>query len=194
VEENLIDITALKAGDEGAFKAMVEWFQDHVFNTCLGFLETRQEAEDIAQEVFIEVYRSIGYFRQESKLSTWVYRIAVTKSLEELRRKRRKKRFAIFSRAPENDPHPELLRDFDASNHPLAQLENKERAEALYAALNKLPESQRVAFTLNKIEGLSYGEISEVMVTSIASVESLIHRARTNLRKHLYGFYKSQQP
>jgi RNA polymerase sigma factor (sigma-70 family) len=192
MDEELIDVAALKAGDEDAFKTMVESFQDRVFNTCLGFLQTRQEAEDVAQEVFIEVYRSLRHFREEARLSTWVYRIAVTKSLQEIRRKRRKKRFAIFTSNERAKDPLESARDSDEGNHPLAQLENKERAEALYAALSKLPESQRVAFTLHKIEGLSYQEISNVMDTSVSSVESLIHRAKANLRKRLYNFYRSQ--
>lgn len=192
MDEELIDVAALKAGDEDAFRTMVESFQDRVFNTCLGFLETRQEAEDVAQEVFIEVYRSLGHFREEAKLSTWVYRIAVTKSLQEIRKKRSKKRFAIFASDEQAEDSLKSVRDSDEGNHPLAQLENKERAEALYAALSKLPESQRVAFTLHKIEGLSYQEISNVMDTSVSSVESLIHRAKTNLRKRLYDFYRSQ--
>ena len=84
----------------------------------------------------------------------------------------------------------ELIGDKNESNHPLAQLENKERSEILYSALNKLPESQRVAFTLHKIEGLSYEDICDVMDTTLSSVESLIHRARTNLRKRLYSYYR----
>jgi RNA polymerase sigma factor (sigma-70 family) len=188
----LIDVAALKAGDEDAFRTMVDSFQDRVFNTCLGFLQTRQEAEDVAQEVFIEVYRSLGHFRGEAKLSTWVYRIAVTKSLQEIRKRRRKKRLAIFTSNEQAEDSLASAGESDESNHPLAQLENKERAEVLYSALSKLPESQRVAFTLHKIEGLSYQEISDVMDTSIPSVESLIHRARANLRKRLYNFYRTQ--
>ena len=193
MDEELIDVAALKAGNEDAFRTMVESFQDRVFNTCLGFLETKQEAEDVAQEVFIEVYRSLKHFRGEAKLSTWVYRIAVTKSLQELRKKRRKKRFGLFTSISHADASNESTRVGEDCCHPLAQLENKERAEALYAALSKLPESQRVAFTLHKIEGLSYQEISNVMDTSVSSVESLIHRAKTNLRKRLYDFYRSQR-
>jgi RNA polymerase sigma-70 factor (ECF subfamily) len=189
--EQAIDIRALKTGDERAFRSLVEAYQDRVFNTCLGFLETREEAEDATQETFVEVFSSIGRFREEAKLSTWIYRIAVSKSLEAVRKKKRKKRFAFFLRGEENSAALESASDSDGRNHPLAQIENKEHAEALYAALSALPESQRTAFTLHKIEGLKETEIGEVMKISTASVESLIHRAAIKLRELLNEYYRS---
>lgn len=184
-----IDIHALKSGNEEAFRKLVEMFQDRVFNTCLGFLETREEAEDVAQETFIEVHRSIKGFRGDARLSTWIYRIAATKSLQVIRNKRRKKRFAFFIRGKDSNDVMETIADPADHHHPLAQIENKERAEILYAAINKLPDSQRVACILNKIEGLSYGEVAEIMNISLPSVESLLHRAKSNLRKSLYAYY-----
>jgi len=91
-----IDIGVLKAGDEAAFRALVEMYQDRVFNTCLGFLESLEEAEDAAQETFMEVYHAVQHFREEAKLSTWIYRIAMTKALMAISKKRRKKGFAVF--------------------------------------------------------------------------------------------------
>ncbi len=124
--EVTIDIGALKAGDEGAFGALVETYQDRVFNTCLGFLESKEEAEDAAQETFIEVCHAVQNFREEAKLSTWIYRIAVSKSLMAIRKKRRKKRFAIFYSSEKEGDELEQIGDADERNHPLAQLENKE--------------------------------------------------------------------
>jgi RNA polymerase sigma factor (sigma-70 family) len=188
-----IDIAALKEGKEGAFRDIVAAYQDRVFNTCLGFLETRYEAEDVSQEVFIEVFRSIKGFRGDASISTWIYRIAVTKSLQEIRKKRRLKRFGRFipHAQGENDPL-DGVGDADRGNHPLAQLEDKERAEVLYAALGALPESQRAAFTLHKIEGLSYQEIAAILDATLPAVESLIHRAKTNLRKRLTEYYRKE--
>jgi RNA polymerase sigma-70 factor (ECF subfamily) len=191
--EEIIDIEALKAGREDAFRVLVNTFQDRVFNTCLGFLENREEAEDAAQETFMEVYRSLRNFREEAKLSTWIYRIAVSKSLLAIRRKRRKKRFALFVSQRDDGGIEEAPDNATAANHPLAQLENKEDAEILYAAMGKLAESQRIAFTLNKIEGLRYEEIAEVMNVSLSSVESLVHRAKMNLQKRLYAYYKNER-
>jgi RNA polymerase sigma factor (sigma-70 family) len=187
--EDGIDIDALKSGDDEAFRKLVEMFQDRVFNTCLGFLESREEAEDVAQETFVEVHRSIKGFRGDARLSTWIYRIAATKSLQVIRSKRRKKRFAFFLRGRESNDVMESVADPADNNHPLAQIENKERAEIVYSAIDKLPDSQRVACILNKIEGLSYEEVADVMNVSLSSVESLLHRAKSNLRKSLRVYY-----
>ncbi len=186
--DDSIDIQALRNGSEEAFRALVESYQDRVYNTCAGFASSPEEAEDWAQEVFVEVYQSIGKFRGQSTLSTWIYRIAVTKSLEAIRAKKRKKRFAVIL--------PFLDEETNAgggSYHPLAQLEQRELAEALHAALTHLNESQRVAFTLHTVEGLSVKEVSAIMNTSGSSVESLIHRARVNLKKELTRYYGEEQ-
>jgi RNA polymerase sigma factor (sigma-70 family) len=187
------DIRALKAGDEQAFRLMVDEYQDRVFHTCFGFLGSREEAEDAAQETFIAVFSSIKDFREEAALSTWIYRIAVITALQAIRKKRRKRQVSLFFSRGEEDNVLATARDCDENNHPLLQLENKERADTLYRAMNKLPESQRVAFTLHKIEGMEYKHIAEVMNVSLSSVESLIHRARTNLRKYLGTYYRRQK-
>ena len=185
------ELTALlKQGDRQAFDYLVNNYQVRVYNTCLGVLHNEGDAEDITQEVFIEVHRSVKGFKEEAKLSTWIYRIAMTKSLDHLRSKKRKKRFAfvttLFSgdtNTPRFDP-PDFV-------HPGVQLENKETAAYLFKALNELPENQKMAFTLHKVEGLSYQEICEVMEISLASVESLMFRAKQNLKLHLAEYYKN---
>jgi len=180
----------LKQGDEAAFKKVVETWQDMVYNTALGIVQDPEDAEDVAQEVFLQVYQSIGSFKGESKLSTWLYRITITKSLDHERKKKRKKRSAIvkslfgLNEASNIDPP-----DF---HHPGVVLDNKESAAILFKAIAKLPDNQKIAFTLNKVEGLSYQEISEIMKTSVSSVESLLHRAKNNLKKFLADYYKSQ--
>lgn len=180
----------LKQGDETAFREMVETWQDMVYNTALGIVQVPSDAEDIAQEVFVQVYQSVSSFKGDSKFSTWLYRITITKSLDHERRKKRKKRFAfvksLFGEDSEVLVHPP---DF---NHPGVQLDKKEDAAVLFEAIRELPRNQRIAFTLHKVEGLSYQEVSEVMKTSISSVESLMHRAKTNLRKNLENHYKSR--
>lgn len=184
-----IDIAALKAGDEAAFRNIVKLLQDRVYRTCYGFVRSPQEAEDTAQEVFIEVFSSVKDFREEAQLSTWVHRIAVTKSIEAIRRKRRKKRLAFLVPDRLKETRPESVEDQSDRSNPAAMLENAEREQVLTRALNSLPDSQRVAFTLHKVEGLSYDEIARIMGNSLASVESLIHRAKTNLQKRLYDYY-----
>jgi len=183
------DIAALKAGDEAAFRKIVELLQDRVYRTCYGFIRSPQEAEDTAQEVFIEVFNSIDDFREEAQLPTWVHRIAVTKSIEAIRRKRRKKRLAFLVPDRPEEAEQETVADQSERGNPVAMLENAEREQILTRALDSLPDSQRVAFTLHKVEGLSHEEITKIMGNSLASVESLIHRAKTNLQKRLYDYY-----
>jgi RNA polymerase sigma-70 factor (ECF subfamily) len=181
-------IEQLKRGDQAAFRQIVETWQDLVYNTAIGIVQNSEDAEDVAQEVFVQVYESIHTFKGESKLSTWLYRITISKAMDHIRRKNRKKRFAfvktLFSDQNEVLVHPP---DF---NHPGVILDNRENAAILLKAVSELPENQRIAFTLHKVEGLSYQEISEIMESTVSSVESLMHRAKTNLKKSLEQFYK----
>jgi len=181
-------IEQLKQGDQTAFRQIVETWQDLVYNTAIGIVQNAEDAEDVAQEVFVQVYESIDGFKGESKLSTWLYRITLSKAMDHLRRKKRKKRFAfvrsLFGENNEATIHPP---DF---NHPGVLMDNKETAATLFTALSQLPENQRIAFTLHKIEGLSYQEVSEVMGTTVSSVESLMHRAKNNLKKNLENYYR----
>lgn len=169
------------------FRDIIYENQDRVYNLCLGFMKNAEEAEDMAQEVFLHVYQNIQKFKGESKLSTWIYRIASNKCLEEIRRKGRKKRAAcvedISDRAVQNQ-----VKDFF---HPGVALENQERAAVLFDAIDKLPDQQRIAFTLAKVEQLSYGEISKVMKKSLGSIESLLFRAKKNLRIFLTAYYEA---
>jgi RNA polymerase sigma-70 factor (ECF subfamily) len=184
-------IEQLKQGDEAAFRAIVDTWQNMVFNTAIGIVQNAEDAEDITQEVFVQVYQSVATFKGDSKFSTWLYRIAVTKSLDHERRKKRKKRFAFVKSLFGEDSAIEVNPpDF---NHPGIVLDKKEDASLLFQTIKELPENQRIAFTLHKVEGLSYQEVSEVMKTTVSSVESLMHRAKNNLRKKLETHYKGNQ-
>lgn len=176
-------IYRLKAGDEIAFKHLVESRQSLVFNTVLGFLQSTEDAEDVTQDIFVKIFESIQQFKGESALSTWVYRVAVTSALEFIRRKKRKKRFGFLSPILGENNEPTLeLPDF---NHPGVRLDNKEKASILFKAIKELPENQQIAFILNKVEGLSYQEVADIMKSSLSAVESLLHRAKTNLKENL---------
>lgn len=176
-------IQELRNGNEQAFKTLVETYQDMVFNTAIGIVQNVQDAEDVAQEVFIRVFRAIHSFKGESKLSTWIYRITTSCALDLIRSRKSKKRFAFLQRlfGENNEPIYEVP-DF---NHPGIALDQKENAARLFKAIDQLPENQKVAFTLHKLEDLSYQEISDVMQTSVSAVESLMHRAKQNLKKIL---------
>ena len=175
-------ILQLKARNEQAFRQLVEDCQDMVYNTVLGIVQDMQEAEDVAQEVFIQVYRSIGDFRGDAKLSTWLYRIAITKALDWQRKKKLRKGIStLASWIGFGDNLPEQIH----FHHPGIQLEHKEKATILFKAIQALPENQRVCFLLLKTEGLTYQEVADILQISIKAVESLMHRARENLRRKL---------
>ena len=188
-------IQQLRAGDEQAFKSLVANYQDMVYNTALGIVQNSEDAEDVAQEVFIQVYRSIDQFKGDARLSTWIYRITTTKALDHIRSRRRKKRFAFITSL--FGPNDELVHEPVDFQHPGVALDRKEQAALLFRMIEQLPENQKVAFTLHKTEDLSYQEIAEVMNLSVSAVESLLFRARQNLRKLLEKHYQqnnSQDP
>jgi RNA polymerase sigma-70 factor, ECF subfamily len=167
------------------FKTIVETHQEKVRNTCFRFVRNHEDADDMAQEVFIQVYESMGHFRKDAELSTWIYRIAVNKSLDFIRKKKRKKRFAQLSSLfgfNENDEEIVL----PSGDNPQQNMEEKERKQLLDSALEKLPENQKTAITLSKYEGFSNKEIMEIMDLSLSAVEALMHRAKKNLNKILY--------
>ncbi len=186
---NLIE--NLKKGDMKSFRILVDEQQKKVLNTCNMFLNNKEDAEDLTQEVFIEVYKSISSFRGEAKISTWIYRIAVTKSLDFLRKKKRKKRYAILKRIFSDDSLSVEIPD-NKNLNPGRKAEEKDRVRILNEALGSLPQNQRAAFTLSKYDELSYKEIAEVLNTTVSSVESLIHRAKNNLKKKLYHYYQKK--
>lgn len=184
-EKELVEL--LKQKNRAAFKTIVETWEDMVYNTALGILQNTEDAEDVTQETFIQVFESVASFKGESKLSTWIYRITVSKSMDHIRKKKRKKRFAfIQSLYGKNDGTVIDLPDFF---HPGVSIENKENAAVLFKAVEQLPPNQKTAFVLNKVEGLSYIEIGEVMKITSSAVDALLHRAKANLKKTLYEYY-----
>jgi len=184
-------IKGLLEKDEKAFREVVDKFKKNVFHTCFGFVHIKPDAEDIAQDVFIELYRSVAKFRGDSKLSTWIYRICINKSLNYLRKHRHSKFHiqieTLFGGLKDENEHIMV-------SEPSAQEDNVERKEMkkiLHMAIDSLPENQRTAFTLSKFDDLSYNEIAEVMELSLSAVESLIHRAKIGLQKKLLSYKKS---
>jgi len=181
-------INRLKDRDDAAYRFMVEQYQNAILNCCFKFLKNKELAEDATQEVFLEVYKSIEKFRAEAKFSTWLFRIAITKSLDHMKGMKRKKRSgflkSVFSLSQEEGKHPA-----DTEN-PHQALENQDRLKVLSWAIESLPENQKVAFTLSKLEDMSNKEIAEILHTTVSAVESLIFRAKSNLKKKLYRYYE----
>ncbi|KYP15807.1 RNA polymerase sigma factor [Flavihumibacter sp. CACIAM 22H1] len=184
-------IERLRKGEETAFYQLVEDWKDRIYNTALGLVQQAQDAEDITQEVFIIAWKSIHRFRGESSIQTWLFKIAVHQSLDLIRKKQRKKRFGwitpIFGTAENGATDPG---DFV---HPGVQLEKKQEAQLLFKAIKKLPEQQQVAYSLQKMEGLTLKEIAAVLETTEGAVEALLHRAKSNLQKTLTNYYQTHK-
>ncbi|HLP12612.1 MAG TPA: RNA polymerase sigma factor [Flavobacteriales bacterium] len=178
-------IQALRNKNQGAFRLLVDTWKNKVFNTCIGVLQHAEDAEEITQDVFIEVYHSVNKFDGRSTLATWIYRIAINKSLDKLRHNKSKKRSGLvqrfFNGSKMNDA-PDFV-------HPGVEMEQKELSVILFKAIDNLSENQKTAYVLHYVEGLPQREIAEIMKTTIGSVESLLMRAKGNLRKLLGNYY-----
>ncbi|HKL34551.1 MAG TPA: sigma-70 family RNA polymerase sigma factor, partial [Tangfeifania sp.] len=161
-------IQKLQERDEQAFRQLIENHRQLVVNTCFGLVHNPEDAEDIAQDVFIEVFRSVHKFRADSKISTWLYRIAVNRSLNFIRDNKQRK----WAQSVENvfTLKKGKLSSMSSGEtvSPDTEMEDSERAKLLHKTIDTLPQNQRVAFTLNKYEDLSYKEIAAVMETSVS--------------------------
>lgn len=177
-------VARIKQGDRTAYRELFETHSSLVFNVCHRILGNRADAEDVTQDVFLRAYDALPGFRGEARLSTWLYRIAVHLSLNKQRRRKRERWLSLeFLEEPENElPMGDIA---SADDTPDIIAEKRERTQIVQRAMNALAEEQRVALILRHYEGLSYEEIADVMQTSVASVESRLHRAKRNLAKKL---------
>ena len=178
--------------DHRAFKWLVDRYQDLVINTCYHLIGNRQDAEDVSQEVFFQVYKSAQKFRREAKLSTWLYRIAVNRSLNFVRNKKQSRWLRSLSSLLEGERQRVAEAPASNSDRPDMALEKKEQNVMVQKAIDSLPEKQKTAFVLHKCEGLPYQEIAEILQRSLSSVESLIHRAKLNLQRKLVHSLKEK--
>ncbi|MCY7292068.1 MAG: RNA polymerase sigma factor [Ferruginibacter sp.] len=179
-------IIETKQNSEDDFAGIVCARQQMVYNTALGIVQNEQDAEDVTQEVFLKVYEGLNNFRREAGISTWIYRITITTALDFEKQKKRQKRGGLLKRVFGNKEADETP-DF---NHPGVALDKKEDAAVLFLAIKKLPEKQKSAFLLHKIEGLTNNEIAEILCISLQAAESLQVRAKNNLRNYLKEYYE----
>ena len=184
-----INIETLKSQDPKEFEILVSQFEKSIFNMAVYLLQNKQEAEDATQEIFISIHQSIQFFKGDSLLSTWIYRITLNKCREIIRHKSRKKRFGIHKEINENY----TFQLSSENKNPEDILASNERIQILMSAINSLPESQKIAYTLHNMDDFSYTEIAEMMQLSISAIESLIFRAKQNLRKKLLIYYQNNE-
>ncbi|MBA7505930.1 RNA polymerase sigma-H factor [subsurface metagenome] len=188
MEKDFELLAKFKKGDQQAFELLVRKYKTTVFNTIYSIIGNAQEADDIAQEVFLKVYTKADSFKGESSFSTWLYRITVNRCVDELRRRKNK----IISYETEFNQEEKLkLKDVLASgeNDITEKLRQEELQDIVQKAMNSLPEKYRIILTLKEIEGLSYKEISQIMKISLAKVKIWLFRARQKLKGKLAFLY-----
>ena len=185
-------IEGLRRNQQAAFRLLVERYQELVVSTCFQFLQNTDDAHDIAQEVFIEVYKSIHRFRQDAAISTWLYRIAVNKSLNHIRKNKNRRLLLPIEKLFSSGASGNSFVEPDFTKPVEKEAEYSARAKMLHQAIDDLPTNQRIAFTLHKLNHLPYKEVSEVMEVSLSSVESLIHRAKKKLQTSLIKMIENQ--
>lgn len=181
-DERLAEAAA--AGDYAAFEQIVRRYSDRVYRLAWSFVKSDHEAEDVAQETFLNVYRALPRFEGKSKLGSWIYRITVNAALMRLRRRRRRPETSLEDTTPEGTPVAEspLLADRTTAHDALARSELGQR---IRDAVDELEEKYRVVFLMRDVEGLSIQETAEALGISVPAVKSRLHRARLFLRASL---------
>ncbi len=185
-EQELID--GLRIQSREAIQHLVHTYQKNVIKTAYYFVANMEDAEDLSQDVFLEILRSIGKYKRNASLYTWIYRITVNKSLDHLKKQKRRNflhQIGTIMQVSHDGTHQieHEPTTTDTGN------DDKEKRKILDAAVNSLPENQKIAFILNKYEELGCKEIAGIMNLSLSSVESLIHRAKMKLQQKLVNYF-----
>jgi RNA polymerase sigma-70 factor, ECF subfamily len=177
-------VEGLKNQDRKAVRFFVGNYGERIIKTIYYFVGNMEDAQDLSQDVFIEILRSSGKFNKKAALGTWIYRITINKSLDHLRKQKRREWLGSAGRILN------LSSEIKVNEHTNAEMpdlrhEEMENRRILEHAVNSLPQNQKIAFILSKYEEKPYKEISQIMNISLSSVESLLHRAKKNLQKKL---------
>ncbi len=190
MEDKLI-IKGIIRKHEPSFRLLIEKYKNLVFGSSYRIVGNTSDAEDICQEVFLEVFKSIHKLRNEDDLSGWLFKITKNKSISFLRKRNpAKAQMAtdIQSAAIQN----KISQKNTEQNTPARKLEDAEARQVLFQAIDSLPEKQKKVLLMHKFEDYSQKEICKALNLSQTSVESLIYRAKTNLRKSLFSYFKNQ--
>ena len=178
-------IHSVKSGDPIAFQHLVERYKDYVFTLALRILKSREEAEEVSQDVFIKVYRTIKSFKAQSKFTTWLYTITYRASIDQAR----KKNIAIRSLEDDNS----FLQIADqASSNPEEALQKEDLRGHLLNAIQNLPPQDASVITLFYLNEKSVKEIAEITNLSVTNVKTKLHRTREYLRKILSNQLKDE--
>ena len=181
----------VKQGDTAAFTELVEKYKQPIMNLVYRTIRDPTEAEDLAQNVFVQVFKSAPRYKNTAKFSTWLFTIARNLCLNEIRRRSRHPAESLDVPHPEQEDQP--LHQFEDKKtfSPPESLLHGELARKIEEAMADLPENQRSAILLCRQEDLSYEEIAEVLGCSVSATKSLIHRGRETLKEKLKAYLRS---
>ncbi len=181
----------VKQGDTAAFADLVDKYKQPILNLVYRMLHDATEAEDLAQTVFVQVFRSAHRYRVSAKFSTWLFTIARNLALNELRRRSRHPSESMDATHPDHDDQPlQQFEDKKTFSAPESLLQ-RELEQKVERAVAELPENQRTAILLCRQDELSYEEIAKVLGCSLSATKSLIHRGRETLKQKLKPYLRS---
>lgn len=189
IEDKIVQLA--KQGNQEALGQIVKKYERLVYNLGLRLLNNEEEAECILQETFLKVVQSIKSFKENSQLSTWIYRIATNQALMRLRARKKQHTTVDIENIEDFKDYTFLNNSFLKS--PLEDLLNSELKDKMSGAIELLPEKYKSVFILKDIEGLSLNEISDMLDISVPAVKSNLHRARLFLREQLAEFFDGRK-
>ncbi|MEC7641830.1 MAG: sigma-70 family RNA polymerase sigma factor [Nitrospinota bacterium] len=187
-------VRGLKNGDPDAFNKFVELYQKKIYALGFNLTQNQMDAQDVAQEVFITIFRKINTFQGKSAFSSWVYRITVNAVYMKLRSKKKQQTVSLDDSFPNFNSsgyHQEKIRDWSQNSESL--LFSNETKEVIKKAVDLLPEKEKVVFILRDVEELSTEKVSEILDLTVPAVKSRLHRARLFLRKKLSNYFEEYQ-
>lgn len=184
MDKEKILVTKAKNGDMDAFEALVKANEKIIYNIIYRMMNNQEDTYDLAQETFIKAYTRLGQFNEESKFSTWLYRIATNTALDELRRRKGKETFSIDQTIDGKD-NEIIPQHVDETENVEGELIDKEQVKIIEQGLTELNPDHRAVLTLRDMQGLSYGEIAKILGITLGTVKSRISRARREMRNIL---------
>ena len=183
-------LAAVRAGDFGAFEEIVRRYRDRIYRMAHGMTASPSEAEEVVQETFLSLFRSLASFRGDSAVGTWIFRVASNTALMALRRRRRKPLLSIEDSIPEGVPVTRGLGPSgEWARQPDEKLLSKELGSHIQRALARLPEKYRLVLLLRDVEGLSNDEVAEALGITVPTVKSRLHRSRLFVRDELERYF-----
>lgn len=178
-------IEQIKLKNETAYRLFIDQHKDMVFRICHGFVNNKEDAEELTQDVFIEAISNISSFKKEAKIQTWLYRIAINRSLNFKRKQKQESFLERWGLSSSVEKEMQKYNPSAAEEGAETKKITEENNLMLYSCIAALKEEQRIAFTLNKVDGFSYAEVAEIMKISLSKTETLIFRAKQKLQERL---------